>query len=209
MKTSLILFCAILFLNACKSKSASEAKDENKTNFPGAATSAAAVKKLITHKDFVTVKAGLFVPQQKGKVSPYEWFDINKDTSAMMKEIIEKEMSFELHFNFDSTGILFYGKQLSFDSSGHAIYIPYPSGITYRVEDSVAGEEEPGIKLRVFAEERDISGGRTQKLESRYIVTGADENGLVLEAPRSYLDKTVVVMMSVKDKKGINDSPNK
>lgn len=79
--------------------------------------------------------------------------------------------------------------------------------MTYQVDDNVVADEKPGIKLRITQEERNNFDGRMEKLGSTYIVTGADENGIVLEAPRSYRDKTVVVMMTMKDKKGINDRP--
>jgi hypothetical protein len=202
MKSSLILLCLIMFFCACKSKSGSESENKPQTTFPGAATSVESVKQLIAGKSFITVKVGLFSPGDADKVSPYEWLDASSDTSAVIKEILEKEMSFELLFNKDSTGIIFYDKQPGFDSTGKVIYVKKAANMTYKVDDNSTSIEKPGIKLKLIVEEWDSFAGRMEKQISTYIVTGADDKGIVLEAPRTYLNanKDVVVFMKGKEK---------
>jgi hypothetical protein len=200
MKSSSIFFCVILFLSACKGKSGAESKDKSKTKFPAAATSKESVKHLITNKDFVTVKAGLFVPGEPGMQTPYNWLDESKDTSGFTKQFLDNEMSFELYFNYDNTGVIFYGKEPSFDSKGATIYIKKSANITYAVDDSVTGNERPGIKLRVYEEQRNNFDGGIEKLGSTYKILGADENGILLQAPRNYYGQAVVVLLTPKEK---------
>ncbi|HEV7779734.1 MAG TPA: hypothetical protein VGO58_00630 [Chitinophagaceae bacterium] len=196
MRHLTILFCTLFFIS-CKSKTAGEAEPgEKRLMLPPAPTSVATVKQWITDKNFVTIKAGLI--NEPGKGIPYEFVE-ETDTSAFASAFLEKEMSFKLYCNRDSTGVLFYGKLPSFDSTGKSIYIPDLADMIYQVE-----EVKPDILLRVTEERRNNFDGRMEKLGSIYKVLGADEKSLLLEAPRSYLDKPVVVLMEVREK-NLND----
>jgi len=186
MRTITFLLSIMLLVNACKSKTAKEEeKKQEATTLPPATTSAADVKKWITNKDLVTIKAGLVAPGG----SSYEWVE-NSDTTAFAKEFLDREMSFELHLNYDSTGVLFYGKLPSWDSTGKFIYIPDLSGITYKVED--------GVVLDVVVLKR-YPDGSIEPLGTTYKVLGADEKSILLQAPRGYLDKDVVVLLSIRE----------
>ena len=75
MRSSVILLSVILFLSACKSKPEAEPKNEPKTKLPGVATSKESVKQLITDKDYMIVKAGLYDPVSTDTLNPYEWIN--------------------------------------------------------------------------------------------------------------------------------------
>jgi hypothetical protein len=199
MRSFSIIFCITVFIIACKSKTGSEIKNESKTKLPAAATLKESVKQLIAGKDFIIVMAGLYDPVSTDTVNPYKWINESKDTSQFNKAFLEKEMTLEFIFNQDSTGIMFYDKQPGFDSSGNAIYVRKTANITYKVDDNILAGELPGVKLRVAVEQRNHFDGSMEKLVSDYFVAGADENGILLIAPRSYLNKMVVVLMKPKE----------
>jgi hypothetical protein len=201
MRSSAILFCIILFLSTCKSKPGAETKSEPKLKLPAAPTSKETVKQLITDKDYIMFKAGFYDPESTDTLSPYEWINDSKDTSEFNKSFLEKEMTLEFIFNHDSTGVIFYDKQPSIDSSGVSIYIRKAANMTYQVDDSVIMGELPGIKLRVAEEQRNNFDGSMEKLVSTYFILGADETGILLEAPRFYVDKKAIVIMKAKEKK--------
>lgn len=195
MKIGVPLICMLLFITACKSKR--ETKPEEKLP---AAASKEEVKKIITDHDFKTVKTGLFTPASAGAEAQYGWIDAKADSSGFAQEFLDKEMSLELHFNYDSTGILFYDKVTTLDSNGRVIYVPDLFGMTYKVEEGEKGSNNEGISIHVFIKRRNDFDGQMEELGTTYRVLGADEKRLLLVAPRSYRDKEVVVLMNVAEK---------
>lgn len=183
MRISTFFLALVFLLNACKSKDSGEAEKSETTKLPPVA-SAADIKKWITNRNLVTIRAGLI---GTGQGSAYEWVETS-DTSAFAKEFLEKEMSFEIHLNYDSTGILFYGKIPELDSTGKVIYVPDLTGITYKVEEGLLDV----VVLKRYPD------GTIEPLGTPYKILGADEKSILLQAPRGYKDKDVVILLAIK-----------
>jgi len=178
MRTTLIIFLAALFIFSCS--------EHKPVSLPAKPGSPGTVKNAIQGKLYKTIKAGTLSPFEMDKKNPYEWTDDMKDTSSMFRNFFADRMKFILHFINDTA--------VNFMDEGKHIEA------TYSIDSLIKEDEKPGVKLRISYEDKDNSFNMGDmgpvRLTYTYIVAGADDKQLLLETPRSYNDRKVIVLMS-------------
>lgn len=183
MKYLLFSISASLLLISCNGKKGAAV--------PAPPSSTAAVKEMINGKTFITSRVGTLSAFANGidKDKPFEWFDEEKDADKFTQDYESGRKKFQLVFVNDTTLQI-----TDDDKTWDAIY---------KIDDTVQEDEKPGIRLRFSYEDKENSmsfpGATTpMMLTSSYLVAGIGENEMIVQAPRKFNNRPVVLWMKKK-----------
>jgi hypothetical protein len=151
------------------------------TVLPAAPAGTKAVQAIITGKKYVAERTGL--ASVFANDSSISWMDELKDSSAVFKTFTEGRQRFQLHFVND-TAVSFFDDNKNYSA-------------TYKLDEKAGEDEKPGIRLRIsYLDSANTFGGSGPMMMTySYLVKGISENQLFIETPRSYNNKTVLMLL--------------
>lgn len=178
-----IVFAFVVISIACCSP-----KKENTLPAP---FSVSAVETSLRGKTFLTKKIGTISPfaDKMDKEKPNRWFDEEKELNDFAKEYQKERMKFILHFVNDTL--------LRITDDGNSWEA------VYKIDEQQMEKEKPGIKLRcTYPDKKGImnfpGASGPMMLTSTYLISGIGNQELVIETPREFNSRKVVIWMKEK-----------
>lgn len=183
MKYLIFSLLASLLLISCNGK--------KEATIPGPPSSTTAVKEIINGKTFITSRVGTLSAFANGidKEKPFIWLDDEKESDKFTKDYETERKKFQLVFVNDTT-IRITDDGKTWDA-------------VYKLDDAVQEDEKPGIRLRISYEDKEGSMGfpgttTPMMLTSSYLVAGIGENEMIVEAPRKFNNRPVILWLKRK-----------
>jgi hypothetical protein len=170
-----------IFFIACKNDQAASIDLLAKPASPDA------VYHFVKGKKFDTKHVATLSPFAMDSKDPYEWMDEKKDTSQFSRDYLKERMAFSLHF-INDTSITIHDDGKTIDG-------------TYKFDNEISDDEKEGVKLRVSYPDSSMSFpgmSGPMIMTATYFIAGADEKNLLLETPRSFNNRRIVVIMQAK-----------
>ena len=179
MRTIFLLLTITLIAESC-GNSAGET-----VTIPAKPASPDAVKQYVKGKTYKSIKAGTASTFEIDKENPYQWLDEKKDTTKFVRNYLAERLQFTLQFVNDTA--------VEFTDDNKKT-----TGV-YKFDTETGEDEKEGVKLRISYVDTSMqfpgaSGAAT--MTYTYPVAGADEKSLLLETPRSFNNRKVVILMS-------------
>jgi len=180
MKQLLIFLCTALFISCNSNKTESKQKTET----PPSPTGIADVAQILKGKNYSVLQVATISNLQMDKDNPYDWMDGKKDTTAFTRKFVAERMKLKLNFTNDTA--------VSFTDEDKVIEAKY------KLDTLIGDDENRGIKLRISYMDSSItfpSFTEPRTMTYTYSVLGINNEGLLLETPRSLNNRKIAVLM--------------
>lgn len=183
MKQLFVLLCFPVVLFSC----GNNGEKTEKLSLPPKPGMVNEVLNIIKEKNYSAVKIATLSPFEMDAANPYTWFDELKDTASFTKDFLKENLAMKLQFKND-TGVAL----IDDNKKTEAIY---------KLDTAVRDEEKSGIKLRISYPDSSMNfPGITEPMIMTYTfyILGINEKELLLETPRSYNNRKVIILFNSK-----------
>ncbi len=183
MKQLFVLLCLPVLIFSC----GNSGEKTEKLSLPSKPGMADEVLSTIKGKNYSADKIATLSPFEMDAANPYTWFDEQKDTASFTKNFLKENLAMKLQFKNDTAVTL-----IDDNKKTEAIY---------KLDTTVMEEEKPGIKLRISYPDSSVNFfGLTEPMIMTYTfyILGINEKKLLIETPRSYNNRKVIMLLSNK-----------